>query len=145
MEIAQPSSNLCCMCFGGSISTKVGLFFAAAFPPGPISGNPGRVRSYGNESINLNSSIEVRSPLTFDNRSSDKTLQTSLYLTTSHGWLPSQSSTWDTGSVARSLAYSAGGSAALGRANGNLGGPESKKALVALSILTTQSYTHRQR
>jgi len=50
------------------------------------------------------------------------TLQTSLCLTTSQAWLPSQSSTLDTGSVARSRAYSTGGSTAAGRAKGNFGG-----------------------
>lgn len=61
---------------------------------------------------------------TLDRRSSISTLHTSLYLTTSQAWLPSQSSTLETGSVARSLAYSTGGSAAAGRAKGNFGGTE---------------------
>lgn len=61
---------------------------------------------------------------TLDKRSSVNTLQTSLCLTTSQAWLPSHNSTLETGSVARSLAYSAGGSAAAGRAKGNLGGLE---------------------
>lgn len=61
---------------------------------------------------------------TLDNRSSVNTLQTCLCLTTSHAWLPSHNSTLETGSVARSLAYSTGGSAAAGRANGNFGGLE---------------------
>ena len=62
--------------------------------------------------------------LTLDKRSSVNTLQTSWCFTTSHAWLPSHNSIFETGSVARSLAYSAGGSAAAGRAKGNLGGPE---------------------
>lgn len=64
------------------------------------------------------------SAFTLDSRSSDKTLHTSLCLTTSHGWLPSQSSTCDNGSAARSLAYSAGGSAASRRVKGNFGGSD---------------------
>ena len=43
------------------------------------------------ENINFHRSVEISSPFTFDNLSSDNTLQISLYLTTSHGWLPSQS------------------------------------------------------
>lgn len=35
----------CCICAGASMSTKVGLFAAAAFPPALSSGNPARVRS----------------------------------------------------------------------------------------------------
>src|SRR5271154_4070647 len=61
---------------------------------------------------------------TLDRRSSVTTLQTSLCLTTSQAWCPSQSSTLDTGLVARSRAYSAGGSTATGREKGNLGGPK---------------------
>lgn len=37
---------LCCICCGGSISTNVGLFFAASLPPALSSGKPSRVRSY---------------------------------------------------------------------------------------------------
>lgn len=84
------------------MSTNVGFLFAASFPPGSSSGKPGRLRC-------------------LERRLSVKTLQISLCLTTSHAWLPSQSSTLDTGSVARSLAYSAGGSAPRGREKGNLG------------------------
>lgn len=85
------------------MSTNVGLFFAASLPPALSSGNPGRLRS-------------------FDNRWSVKTLHISLCLTTSQTWLPSQSSTLEIGSLERRMAYSAGGSAALGRAKGNFGG-----------------------
>lgn len=74
------------------------------------------------ESVNLDH--RQQAPPTLDKRSSVNTLQTSLCLTTSHAWLPSHNSTLETGSVARSLAYSAGGSAAAGRAKGNLGGLE---------------------
>ena len=96
---------LCCMCCGGSISTKVGLFLAASLPPALSSGKPGRLRS-------------------LERRSSVRTLQMSLCLTTSQASLPSQSSTLETGSAVRSLAYSTGGSAAVRRAKGNLGGAE---------------------
>ena len=48
-KAVQAKSNqdpyLWCMCCGASISTNVGLFLAAALPPAPISGKPGRVRS----------------------------------------------------------------------------------------------------
>lgn len=60
--------------------------------------------------------------LTFESRSSVATLQTSWYFTTSHATLSSKSFTCDTGSVARRWAYSAGGSRAEARWNGNLGG-----------------------
>lgn len=126
------------------MSTKVGLFFAAAFPPGPISGKPGRVRSYASETL-MSTQLQTFAPFTFDNLSSDKTLQISLYLTTSHGWLPSQSSTFDTGSVVRSLAYSAGGSAAVRRVKGNLGGPDvSIRVLAAHFTSIAQGYTDQQ-
>lgn len=65
-----------------------------------------------------------QAPPTLDKRSSVNTLQTSLCLTTSHALLPSHNSTLETGSEARSLAYSTGGSAAARRAKGNLGGLE---------------------
>ncbi len=94
-------THLCCICCGGSISTNVGLFFAASFPPSLSSGNPGLVRS-------------------LDNRSSVKTIHMSLCLTTSHAWLPSQSSTLEIGSCARRYSYSVGGSAPLAQAKGNL-------------------------
>jgi len=38
-------SCLCLMCAGASMSTKVGLFLAAALPPALSSGKPGRLRS----------------------------------------------------------------------------------------------------
>jgi len=85
------------------MSTNVGLFLAASLPPALSSGKPGRLRS-------------------LENRSSIKTLHMSLYLTTSHAWLPSQSVTFEIGSFERRTAYSEGGWAAAGRANGNLGG-----------------------
>ena len=54
----------------------------------------------------------------------------SLCLVTSHALEPSQSSTWETGQVARIFAYSIGGSTALGREKGNRGQPgEDKKCL----------------
>ena len=56
---------------------------------------------------------------TLDRRWSVKTLQTSPFLTTIHGWLPSQISTRETGLVARSLEYSTRGSAATGLVKGN--------------------------
>lgn len=71
---------------------------------------------------------------TLDKRSSLKTSQTSLCLTTSQGWLPSHSSTLETGSAARSLAYSTGGSEASGRANGNLEGAESQNLVSSHGI-----------
>lgn len=89
---------------GLSISTNVGFRFAASFPPWSSSGKPGRLRC-------------------FERRSSVRTLQISLCLTTSHAWLPSQSSTLDTGSVARRWAYSSAGSAPRGREKGNFGVP----------------------
>ena len=66
--------------------------------------------------------IESVSSLTFDSRVSVSTLQTSSCFVTSHGRLPSQSSTRETGLEARSLANSAGGSAPAARANGKFGG-----------------------
>lgn len=90
------------------MSTNVGLRFAASFPPASSSGNPGRLRC-------------------LESRWSVRTLQISLCFTTSHAWLPSQSSTLDTGSVARSLAYSAGGSAPRGREKGNFGTAKEQK------------------
>ena len=71
---------------------------------------------------------------TLDKRSSLKTSQTSLCLTMSQGWLPSHSSTLETGSAARSLAYSAGGSEASGRANGNLEGAEGRNLVSSTGI-----------
>lgn len=59
---------------------------------------------------------------TFESRWSVNTLQMSLCLTTSHARLPSKSSTWETGSVARRCAYSTAGSVPDGWAKGNLGG-----------------------
>lgn len=110
------------------MSTKVGLFLAAALPPALISGNPGRRRSCRKEKEKRCQSYDsLRLPmlthgqLTLDSRGSVNTLQTSLCLTTSHGSLPSQSFTRETGLEARSLANSAGGSAARGRENGNAG------------------------
>lgn len=94
--------NLCFMWSGLSISTNVGFLFAASFPPWSSSGKPGRLRC-------------------FERRWSVRTLQISLCFTTSHAWLPSQSSTLETGSLARSMAYSSGGSAPREREKGNFG------------------------
>jgi hypothetical protein len=125
-NISTEATHLCCICCGGSISTKVGLFLAAALPPALISGKPGRCRSYSSATIQISVQITLwhraRYYPTLDSRLSVKTLQTSLCLTTSHAWLPSQSVTLETGSVARRVAYSVGGSAPDGRLNGNCGG-----------------------
>lgn len=59
--------------------------------------------------------------LTFDNLLSVATKITSFHLVTSHASVPSNSLTLDTGSDARSLAYSAGGSRLDARWNGKLG------------------------
>ena len=77
---------------------------------------------------------------TFDRRSSVKTLQTSLCLTTIQGWLPSQSSTFDTGSFARSLAYSNGGSAATGLAKGYFGASSARLIDVLLERFCEKPY-----
>ena len=67
------------------MSTNVGLFFAAAFPPALNSGNPGRVRSYGTKTeghpISQLAIVVNRFDAgshTLDKRSSVRTLQTSL-------------------------------------------------------------------
>ena len=59
---------------------------------------------------------------TFDSRLSVNTARISLCFTTSHAIDPSHNSTLETGFVARSCAYSSGGSYPEGRAKGNLGG-----------------------
>lgn len=112
-------TDLWCPCSGGSISTNVGLCFAASFPPAFNSGNPGRVRTcHAKISINLN---RRRNLPTLERRLSVTTLQTSLCLVTSHAWLPSHSSTLETGSVALRRAYSTGGSVPESREKGNFG------------------------
>jgi hypothetical protein len=116
---------LCFIWSGASISTKVGLFFAASLPPALSSGKPGRFLSWNNTLVQSFIAFGldyIPSYITFHRRSSMSTLHTSLYLVTSHAWLPSHSSTLVTGSVARSRAYSTGGSATLGREKGNFGG-----------------------
>jgi len=104
------------------MSTKVGLFFAACFPPAFSSGKPGRVRSYRSKLFQPSVNMLFVDRLTLDNRWSVATRHTSLYFVTSHAKLPSYSLIFDTGSVARRPAYSTGGSKPEARRNGNDGG-----------------------
>ena len=104
------------------MSTNVGLFFAASFPPAESSGKPGRVRSFSGISDFSIVVIGLECGQTFESRLSVNTLQISLCLTTSQARLPSHNSTCETGSLVRRRAYSRAGTAPSGRANGNLGG-----------------------
>lgn len=109
----RPHTHRWCMWSGLSMSTNVGLALAASLPPAFSSGKPGRVR-------------------TLDRRSSVATLHTSLYFVTSQAEDPSYSWILDTGSVARSLANSGGGSMPDARLNGNVW------ALAMLTLLEKQ-------
>lgn len=130
-QLSLISTCLWCMWSGGSISTNVGLFFAAAFPPADSSGNPGRVRCFF--PFQRKPSIFFRhNTRTFDRRWSVNTLQISLCLTTNQAILPSNNSTCETGSVARRWAYSSGGSVPEGRENGNFGGAKMSFSLDSL-------------
>lgn len=101
------------------MSTKVGLFFAAAAPPAESSGNPGLVRCYFQSATTSHDTKLAR--ITFDSLWSVETLHTSSYLVTSHARSPFQSLTRETGSVLRRRAKSAGGSRPEAREKGNDG------------------------